>query len=100
MSPVKKLIDIIRDDTAPGQIRIEAIEQLSDIWLQQKKQWIQAPTDRAIHLSTNFPGKEEILKVIRSQDRVDVRCQAAVLLANTDSDIALKLCNEILDLYL
>lgn len=97
MIPTNKLLQIIKDDTAPGQARIEAIEQLGAIWIQQKEQRTQGGL--AKDFGAQFTGKDDILQVIHSQDRIDVRCQAAALLGRIDSRTALQVCNDLLELH-
>jgi hypothetical protein len=80
----KHLLDVVVDTGVLGQTRIQAIQQLDAMRLQEKEQ-----------LGV-LSGKKELLQVIRSEDRIDVRCQAAAALAKTDSRTALAWCNQML----
>jgi hypothetical protein len=92
----RQLIGTIVNEEASSQDRIEAIRQLGEIRIREKAQ----RGGGVVNLG-DLSGQEALRQVIwNGDDPVDIRCQAAAVVAKTDSKAALAWCNEMLGQHL
>jgi hypothetical protein len=90
----QETLALVVDDGAAFVDRLAAIESLRQIRLREVTTG--GKMGRPIHLA-GLPGKSELSKVM-GQDRgpLELRCQAAAALAETDAGAALDVCIELL----
>ncbi len=87
------ILDIITNKKETNQNRIDALKQLE----YERKSFKRPESSRDMGVD-DLQGAEKLQDIIYDRgDQVEVRCEAAAVIANTDIQSALNLCFELIE---